>query len=143
MHSVFLGFDFGTKSIGIAVGQSITRSANPLTTLAAQQGKPDWEVLNKLIDTWRPDGLVVGLPLNMDGSEQPITRAAQNFVSTLKKNYPLLPVYQIDERLTTVAARAEVFNSGGYRALQASNNKKRMDSIAAKLILEAWLLENY
>ena len=140
-NTLFLGFDFGIKRIGVAVGQSITRSANPLITLPAKQGKPNWESLAKLIDTWRPDGLVVGLPLNMDGSEQYITRAAQNFASTLKQRYPLLPIYQIDERLTTIAARDEVFNSGGYRALQTS--KQKIDSVAAKLILEAWLLENY
>lgn len=133
-HTTLLGFDFGMKRIGIAVGQAITCSANPLSTLAAKQGKPDWQAITQLIDTWCPDALVVGVPLNMDGSLQFITRAAQHFADQLEKRYPLT-VYRMDERLTTVAARAEIFDAGGYKALQAS----QIDSVAAKLILEAWL----
>lgn len=133
-HTTVLGFDFGMKRIGVAVGQTITCSANPLMTLAAKQGKPDWRAITELIDTWRPDALVVGLPFNMDGSSQFITRVAAHFADQLKKRYPLR-VYQMDERLTTVAARAAVFDMGGYKALQAG----QIDSVAAKLILEAWL----
>ena len=126
------------KRIGIAVGQAITCSANPLTTLAAKQGKPNWATLAELMDTWRPDALVVGIPLNMDGSSQFITRAAQCFADQLEKRYYPLSVYRVDERLTTVGARAAVFDAGGYKALQVSH----IDSVAAKLILEAWLLEH-
>lgn len=136
-HTTLLGFDFGMKRIGVAVGQAITCSASPLITLSAKQGKPDWLALTELIDTWRPDALVVGIPLNMDGSSQFITRAAQYFANQLEKRYPLT-VYRMDERLTTVAARAEVFDAGGYKALKIS----QIDSVAAKLILEAWLLEH-
>ena len=134
----FLGFDFGMKRMGVAVGQAITRSASPLTTVAASGGKPDWQVITRLIDTWRPDALVVGAPLNMDGSQQFISRAAHDFAEQLMERYQL-PVYRMDERLTTKAARAEVFNAGGYKALQTA----QIDSVAAKLILEAWLLEHF
>jgi len=136
-HTTLLGFDFGMKRIGVAVGQAITCSANPLMTLSAKHGKPDWRAITELIDTWCPDALVIGIPLNMDGSPQFITRAAEHFAAQLEKRY-LLTVYRMDERLTTIAARAEVFDAGGYKALQAS----QIDSLAAKLILEAWLLEH-
>ena len=66
-----IAFDFGSKSIGLAVGQEITATASPLLALAARDGQPDWQRWQQLLAEWRPDVLVVGLPLNMDGSEQP------------------------------------------------------------------------
>ena len=66
-----LGFDFGTRSIGVAIGQEITGSAQPLRALKANDGIPSWEEIGKLLGEWQPDLLVVGLPLNMDGTEQP------------------------------------------------------------------------
>ena len=68
-----LGFDFGTKSIGVAVGQQLTGSARPLAALKAQDGTPDWLQIERLLKEWQPDFVVVGLPLNMDGTEQPLT----------------------------------------------------------------------
>ena len=65
-----LGFDFGMKNIGIAVGQELTRTANPLTAIKARDGIPDWELIARLLQEWQPALLVVGLPLNMDGTEQ-------------------------------------------------------------------------
>jgi len=129
-----LGFDFGLKHIGVAVGQTITLSANPLTVLKASKGIPQWDELKQLIKTWKPDALVVGKPLNMDGTTQPIGDAAQKFAATLRERYGL-PVYEIDERLSSVAARDAIFTKGGYRAL----NKKAIDSTAAQLILLDWL----
>src|SRR5690348_12316688 len=110
-QKIVLGFDFGMKRIGVAVGQAITKSARPLTTLKANQGVPQWEVLNKLIKTWQPDALVVGIPLNMDGTEQPLTQAAAAFSNELKQRYGL-PVYGMDERLSTKDARERLFNQG-------------------------------
>lgn len=133
-HLVVLGFDFGTKRIGVAVGQTVTRTATPLTTLRANQGIPNWQHIEKLIKTWRPQCFVVGIPLNMDGSEQPLTVAAKQFASELEKRFNL-SVYQIDERLTTKAAREYVFNQGGYKAL----HQEQIDSIAAQLIVQNWL----
>lgn len=129
-----MGFDFGMRHIGIAVGQTITRTAEALTSVSAQQGIPDWKEIEKLIAEWKPDALVVGLPLNMDGTEQPITLHARRFVQKLKGRFHL-PVYDEDERLSTVEAREKIFSQGGYRAL----TKKAIDSMAAKLILESWL----
>ncbi len=133
-EQVLLGFDFGLKYIGVAVGQTLTRTAQPLTTLTAQQGIPDWNEIKKLIETWRPNALVVGIPLNMDGSEQFLTHAARHFSEALEKHFNL-PVHSMDERLSTIEARAHLFEKGGYKALQ----KKAIDSVAAQLILESWL----
>lgn len=133
-NQTFLGFDFGTKRIGVAVGQSLTRTASPLKNLSARDGIPDWQLIERLIQQWRPHALIVGIPLNMDGSEQAITHRARRFANRLRQRSKL-PVYGIDERLTTVSARSEIFDRGGYKALQ----KQEIDSFAAKLILESWL----
>lgn len=131
---VLLGFDFGTKKIGVAVGQTITRTARPLDIIKATNGVPQWETMDKLIKTWQPDALVVGIPLNMDGTEQPITQAAKYFEDSLRERYQL-PVFGIDERLTTREARNFLFDEGGYKALQGG----QIDSVAAQLILQNWL----
>lgn len=132
-----LGFDFGMKHIGVAVGQTITHSASPLTTLKAKDGIPDWETIAKLISTWNPQALIIGIPLNMDGTEQPITAAAKKFSNRLHGRFKL-PVYPVDERLTTAEAKQQLFDAAGYRAL----DKAAIDSYAAKLIVESWLKAN-
>lgn len=128
-----LGFDFGIKRIGVAVGQSLTKTATPLSPLAADQGVPNWQLVQQLITQWQPNQLVVGLPLNMDGHDQFITRRTRAFIKTLHAQTQL-PVHSIDERLSSVEARAQLFAAGGYAALK----KKSVDSFAAKLILEHW-----
>lgn len=134
MPTVLLGFDFGTKRIGVAVGQTVTKSARPLGMLAAIQGVPRWEAVAKLIQDWKPDALVVGVPLNMDGTEQPLTQLAQHFANKLEEKFKL-PVYGMDERLTSVEAKARAFDAGGYKALKNT----QIDSVAAQLILQNWL----
>lgn len=131
---VLFGFDFGTKRIGVAVGQTITATARPLTTLVAEQGKINSDTLQSLINTWQPDGFVVGIPLNMDGTEQPITFAAREFATWLTKTFAI-PVYEMDERLSTRDARERIFANSGYRGLQ----KTEIDSVAAQIILQNWL----
>ncbi len=137
-QKILLGFDFGMKRIGVAVGQTITQTARPLVTLKANQGVPLWDELSKLIKTWQPDALIVGVPLNMDGTEQPLTQAAQAFSAALEGRYGL-PVYGVDERLSTKDARERLFNQGGYKALQDG----QVDSVAAQLILQNWLMEHH
>lgn len=132
--SIYLGFDFGYKRIGVAVGQEITSSARPLTTLFATQGVPEWAMIQKLIQEWRPEAFVVGLPTCIDDSEQYTTVAARNFGYQLKKRF-LLPVHLVDERLSTVEARAQLFAEGGYRKIKNT----QIDSVAACVILEQWL----
>ena len=134
--STFLGFDFGLKNVGVAVGQSITKTATPLTIINATKDNNLWQQVAKLIETWHPDALIVGVPLNMDGTPQEMTKTARKFAQQLQISSGL-PVYEVDERLTTKAAREEVYRQGGYKALQ----KKAIDSIAAQLILESWMHE--
>lgn len=134
VEGIVLGFDFGTKKIGVAVGQTVTKTANPLGLLRANQGEPNWTSVKKLIDEWQPIALVVGIPLNMDGTRQRVTNQAEQFAEALKTQTGL-PVYGIDERLTTVEARDRIFQEQGYKGLQ----KTAVDAIAAKIILEAWL----
>ncbi len=131
---ILLGFDFGMKRIGVAVGQTVTQSARPLETLKANQGVPSWEKVDKLMKSWQPDALVVGIPLNMDGTEQDLTRLAKDFLNALEERYQL-PVFGMDERLSTKDARERLFQQGGYKALQNG----QVDSVAAQLILQQWL----
>ncbi|RUO58691.1 Holliday junction resolvase RuvX [Pseudidiomarina insulisalsae] len=132
--SQLLGFDFGTHNIGVAVGQTITGTASPLSALKAKDGQPDWQKVQALIKEWQPTRLVVGLPLNMDGTEQLLTDKARKFANRLHGRFGL-PVELQDERLTTVAAKEELFARGGYREL----SKDKIDSAAAQLILEDYL----
>lgn len=133
MTQTVIAFDFGTNSIGCAVGQSITKTAQRLPAFKAQDGIPNWEQISKLLTEWQPDLLIVGLPLNMDGTEQPLTQRAKKFANRLNGRFNL-PVVLQDERLTTVEARSEIFSRGGFKALK----KDKVDSISACLILESW-----
>lgn len=128
-----LGFDFGTKSIGVAIGQRITGTARPLTALKAHDGTPDWNAVEKILKEWQPDEVIVGLPLNMDGTEQPLTARARKFANRLHGRFGV-KVWLQDERLSTVEARASLFEHGGFRAL----NKGSIDSASAVVILESW-----
>ena len=137
MGQTLLAFDFGTKSIGCAVGQSITGTAQALPAFKARDGIPSWDAIEKCLKEWKPDLIVVGLPLNMDGTEQPLTLRAKKFAQRLSGRYGILVELQ-DERLTTVDAKAEIFSRGGFRAL----NKGKVDGISACLILESWFEEH-
>lgn len=133
MSQTLIAFDFGMKSIGCAVGQSITGTAQALPAFKAQDGIPNWDAIEKMLQDWKPDLLIVGLPLNMDGTEQPLTQRAKKFANRLHGRFGL-NVELHDERLTTVEARAEIFARGGFKALK----KDKIDSISACLILESW-----
>jgi putative Holliday junction resolvase len=132
VSQTLLGFDYGTKRIGVAVGQDITRSVTPLTTLHSQNDKPDWDAISKLITEWQPDRLVVGLPLHLDGSVQALTERAQRFGNQLKGRYNL-PVEMVDERLTSHEAETELVTRKG------KSTKADIDALAAALILQSWL----
>ncbi len=132
-----LAFDFGLARIGVAVGQQITQTASPLNTLKAKDGSPNWLEVEKLIKEWQPKLLVVGEPFNMDNSDQDITLRARKFGNRLHGRFGL-PIEMFDERLTSAAARDEIFESGGYKKLK----KTQIDSVAAALILESWFAVN-
>ena len=130
---VLLGFDFGRIRIGVAVGQSVTGSAQALETVSCKDYKPDWSCIARLIRTWRPNRLVVGLPLKTDGTEQEMTEAARRFRRQLAGRYAM-PVDLVDERLSSREARSLLRESGRPHA--------NADPLAAKLILESWLAEH-
>ena len=130
----FLGFDFGMKNIGVAVGQELTKTANPLTVIKAREGIPNWDQIKTLLDQWSPQLLVVGLPLNMDGSEQEMTAAARRFGNRLNGRFHI-PVDWQDERLTTFEALDQL----GIRSKMQSNKREDVDRISAQLILQSWL----
>ena len=133
-NNIYLGFDFGYKRIGVAVGQVITLHANPLATIKAKNGIPEWNNIAAIIDRWQPVALIVGLPVHIDGSEQYTAKAARAFAAQLTAHFSL-PTNLVDERLTTVDARAQLFASGGYRKIVNTE----VDGIAACIILEQWL----
>lgn len=137
MARTFLGFDFGLRRIGVAAGQSVTGSSSPAGTVPARDGEPEWARIDALVAEWRPDGLVVGVPLHMDGGEQPLTARARAFARALGARYGLA-VHEADERLSSRDAE------GVIAAARAAGGRRRtrrgdVDRIAACLILERWL----
>jgi putative Holliday junction resolvase len=127
-----LAFDYGDRHIGVAVGQSLTGTANPLETIRVSSAAPDWDAITRVVRTWQPDALVVGLPLNMDGSEQTVTHSARRFGTELHRRYGK-PVHLVDERLTTREARTRLESEG--RSLADDH------PVAAQIILESWFNE--
>lgn len=132
--NIFLAFDYGTRNIGVAVGQKITKSASILSPLLSKNRIPPWRKIDDLIKNWHPYALIVGMPYQTDGSELKVTKLARNFIEQLKSRYEL-PVHTTAEHLTTKAARAAIFKRGGYKALM----NESIDSEAAKIILEEWM----
>ena len=133
-----MGFDFGTKSIGIAIGQELTGSASSLKAVKAQDGIPNWDHIAVQVAEWQPDLMVVGLPLNMDGTSQEVTFKAKKFANRLHNHYGI-PVQTQDERLTTADAKARLFESGGYKNLGKGN----VDNMSAVIILESFFESSY
>lgn len=125
-----LGFDFGTKRIGSAFGQTLTSTATALQPIAARDGIPHWEELDALVEKWQPDAFVVGLPLNMDDTENEILIRARKFGNRLNGRYHK-PCYGMDERLSSFEARGQ---------LMRGQSDAQLDCLAAQLILESWLL---
>ena len=133
-----IGFDFGKKYIGVAVGQELTGTASPLGSIKANDGIPHWENLTKFINEWQPDFIVIGLPLNMDGSEQQLTLDAKKFGNRVLGRFGITVEFQ-DERLTTADAKEQLFARGGYKNLSKDN----IDAESAKLIIESYFEQQY
>ena len=129
-----LGFDFGTRNIGVAVGQVITRTATALPQLKARDGIPDWGVIAALIEEWQPDAVVVGIPLNMDGTESQMSMRARKFGKRLHGRYNL-PFFEADERLSSFEAK-DWANKLGHSGHYGSSP---VDGMAAQIILEGWM----
>ncbi|MBK5967763.1 Holliday junction resolvase RuvX [Thiorhodovibrio winogradskyi] len=131
--ATLLGFDFGPRKIGVAVGQMLTGTATALTTLRSQRNRPDWAGIERLMREWQPQAAVLGLPVNMYDREEDWAPQVHRFRRQLEGRFGL-QVHLVDERLTSRAAREEL---GG----RFDNRDDEVDAVAAKLILETWLGE--
>ena len=132
-----LGFDYGTKHIGVAVGQELTATSTPLATLASRNENPDWAAISRMIEEWRPVALVVGVPLNLDGAEQAMTQAARRFARRLEGRYHL-PVHLADERLSTVEAGRMLYERAADAGTRRARRRREVDEVAAHLILQTY-----
>lgn len=131
-----LGFDYGLKNIGVAVGQELTRTANALTVIKARDGIPDWNELKVLLDEWQPELLIVGMAHNMDGTAQRMTAASRKFGNRLNGRFNI-PVEWQDECLTTFEALEHL----GIQSKLQAKQREDVDRISAQIILQSWLNE--
>ena len=131
-----LAFDFGTRRIGVASGQEMLGTGQPLAMLPARDGIPDWQQIEALLAEWQPDIVLVGLPLNMDDTENDMCARARKFGKRLRGRYHVT-VEMVDERLTSYEAKGEVMAGGGSRDF----GRHGVDDRAAVLILETWCRE--
>ncbi len=131
-----LAFDFGTKRIGIAVGNAVSSTAQPLTTIAAEKNDTRFARIAELIAEWQPAALVVGLPCNDDGTPHELTALCRRFANRLKGRFDL-PTLLVDERYTSAAASA-VLNEAG---IHGREQKRLLDQYAAQQILQAYFHE--
>ena len=134
---VLLAFDYGSRRIGVAVGQTTTGTASPAGVVSVS-GNPDWTAIERHVREWSPTRLLVGLPYNMDGSETILTGACRAFAGELARRHGL-PVEFVDERLTSAAAQAELRDVRRSGARTRRVRREDIDAHAARLILETWL----
>ncbi len=128
-----MAFDFGTRRIGVASGQELLGTGKPLTMLPARDGVPDWDQIGRLLKEWKPDRVLVGLPLNMDDTENDMCARARKFGKRLHGRFHV-EVEMVDERLTSFEAKGDVLAAGGSRDF----GRDGVDDRAAVLILETW-----
>ena len=131
-----LGFDYGARRIGVAVGQLLTGTATALTTLETR-GAPDWDAIGKLIAEWRPARLVVGMPHNLDGSEHELKPVIERFCRQLHGRFGL-PVDTVDERLSSAEASARLIETR-QRGRRRKIRKDEIDRLSAAILLETWM----
>ncbi|MEQ6291617.1 Holliday junction resolvase RuvX [Vogesella sp. GCM10023246] len=134
MHKgTVLGFDFGEKRIGVALGEPEVGIATPLDTINSEVNEVRFAAIGKLVSEWRVTGFVVGLPTHMDGSEHQLTALSRKFAQRLKGRFEL-PVWLVDERLTSAIAEGLLEDAGVYGRRQ----KEMLDQVAAQAILMGW-----
>lgn len=138
--STILAFDFGLQRTGVAVGNTLTGSASPESTLQSRDEKPDWDGISKLIEEWKPELIVVGMPTELDGSENPLKKRIERFCNQLNGRYNL-PVEQENEQFTSIEAaqRLKQLRQSGRKQ---KVKKEEVDKIAASIILENWMKNN-
>lgn len=129
-----IGFDFGQKRIGVAIGNNISKSAQALITIESTSSNQKFEVIQKIMDEWQPVSIVVGVPFNVDGSEHKVTNLCKKFAKQLEQKYAL-PIHLIDERYTSIEASYEIQD----KKIDLKKKKLLIDQIAAKIILQSYL----
>jgi len=132
---VYLAFDYGTKRIGVAIGDAVTRAARGLGIVSE-----DWQAIEGLLAEWKPQACVVGLPLGRDDEEQAITRRAREFAGKLQERFKG-PVHLCDERYSSRAGRDDLRQARASGAMKRRVRQGDKDSAAARVILEQWLGE--
>jgi putative Holliday junction resolvase len=132
-----LGFDYGERRIGVAIGQTITATAAPLKTIPNRGAKPDWHTIAKLIDEWLPDAIIVGIPKNGDSSRHVLEKAILNFCHALVNTFGL-PVYTVDESYSSIEAYQHLKNQRGA-GCRRRLTKGDIDRLAAAILLETWM----
>ena len=132
-----MDFDFGTKNIGIAIGQEITKTASTFYSIRANDGLPDWVELDMIVKEWNPNLFIVGDPLNMDGTRSKIQDSSDKFSTALNKRYDI-GIEKTDERLSSREAKERLENI--QMGIKDSRNKH---SISAQIILEDWFRSKY
>ena len=132
-----MGFDYGARRIGVAIGNAISHSARALDVLANGDSGPDWRRIDGLVREWRPDALLVGLPLTLDDAEQRNSAAARAFADTLASRYAL-PVSLVDERHSSREA-AQRFAARRAGGAARRKDAAALDAVAAEIIVERWL----
>lgn len=138
--AVIIAFDFGLKRTGVAIGNTLTGSATPECTLLSKNNQPDWDGITQLFKDWSPTQAVVGMPIELDGSETPLTKAVQRFCNQIEGRYNI-DVDQENEQFTSIEAARRL------KQLRQSGRKKKVtkdevDKIAAAIILENWMQKN-
>jgi len=133
-----LGFDYGLRRIGVAVGNVVTSTAEPLLTLRATDGRPDWDALDRCIAGWRPGLAVVGVPYNMDGSPGDLTEPALRFAQALRSRHGL-EVVAVDERLSSREAEESLRQRRRAGTLRRRIRREDIDMEAACVLLRQWL----
>ena len=133
---IVLAFDFGTRKIGVAVGNTLVRVAHPLTTIRGEARAPRFAAIGALVAQWQPQALVVGRPVHADGTPHEVTAQADRFARSLEGRFGL-PVMRVDERYTTRGRRPRAARGG--RARRSARESR--DAVAAQLILQSWLDE--
>ena len=136
LSGTLLAFDFGTRRIGVAIGNTVSASTRSLVTLDGEENEPRFAAITALLREWEPAALVVGLPCNDDGTPHELTRLCRRFANRLKGRFGL-PVLLVDERYTSAAASAEL-NEAGIRGIR---QKPLLDQVAAQQILQAYFDE--
>ncbi len=139
-EKIIIGFDFGLRHIGVAIGQSVTQTATPLATLTARDGVPNWSEVQEILEKWHPNDLVVGIPLHLDGTTQPMTFCARRFMNKLRARFKI-PTHAVDERLSTWEAKTRAPVKIIHHPSKAKAHVDEMHAYAAVVLIEQWMAE--